>query len=63
MPAVWFHTGLHADYHTTFDRPERIDYGKMERVARLVHQVSWTLANQAGRPKMLDPRPVPKLEQ
>lgn len=63
VPALWFHTGLHPDYHTTFDRPERIDYGKMERVARLVHQVSWTLANQAGRPKMLDPRPVPPLEQ
>jgi hypothetical protein len=63
VPAVWFHTGLHPDYHTTFDRPERIDYGKMERVARLVHQSSWMLANQPGRPKMLDPRPIPKLEQ
>ena len=22
VPAIWFHTGLHPDYHTVFDRPE-----------------------------------------
>ncbi len=51
VPAVWFHTGLHPDYHTQYDRPEKINYEKMERIARLVHQASWTLANQDGRPK------------
>lgn len=51
VPALWFHTGLHPDYHTQYDRPEKINYEKMERVARLVHQASWTLANQDGRPK------------
>jgi hypothetical protein len=60
VPALWFHTGLHPDYHTAFDRPEKIDYGKMERVARLVHQLSWNLAGQAARPRMLSPRPVPE---
>jgi hypothetical protein len=44
VPAIWFHTGLHPDYHTTFDRPEKIEYDKMERIARLVHQLSWDLA-------------------
>ncbi len=59
VPSLWFHTGLHPDYHTAFDRPEKIDYAKMERVARLVHQMSWNLANAAGRPAMIKPRPVP----
>ncbi len=52
VPAVWFHTGLHPDYHTREDDPERIEYGKMERIVRLVHQTSWDLANAAGRPAM-----------
>lgn len=51
VPAVWFHTGLHPDYHTQYDRPEKINYEKLERIARLVHQTSWVLANQDARPK------------
>jgi Zn-dependent M28 family amino/carboxypeptidase len=52
VPAVFFHTGLHPDYHTTGDRPERIHYAKMERIVRLVHQASWDLAQQPGRPRL-----------
>lgn len=51
VPALWFHTGLHPDYHTQYDVPERINYEKMEKIARLVHQVSWVLATQEGRPR------------
>lgn len=51
VPALWFHTGLHPDYHTQYDVPERINYEKMETIARLVHQVSWVLANEEGRPR------------
>ncbi len=52
VPALWFHTGLHPDYHTFYDRPEKINYEKMEKVARLVYQMSWNLANQDQRPKL-----------
>ena len=52
VPAVTFATGLHPDYHTTADRPERIEYDKLERIVRLVHQVSWDLANAADRPAL-----------
>lgn len=52
IPALWFHTGLHPDYHTVYDRPEKINYEKMTRVARLVYQTSWDLAQQAGRPRL-----------
>ena len=53
VPGVWVHTGLHPDYHTIYDRPEKINYAKMEKIARLVYQASWDLANAAGRPKLL----------
>ena len=50
VPAMGFITGLHPDYHTQYDRPEKINYVKMEKIARLVHQVSWDIANADGRP-------------
>ena len=52
VPAVFIHTGLHPDYHTPADRPEKIEYAKMERIVRLVHQASWDLAQQADRPRL-----------
>lgn len=55
VPAVTFATGLHPDYHRPEDRPERIEYDKMARIVRLVHQVSWELANAPDRP-VLDTR-------
>ena len=51
VPALGFMTGLHPDYHTVYDRPEKINYVKMEKIARLIHQASWDLANAATRPK------------
>jgi len=53
VPALFFHTGLHPDYHTTNDRPEKINYVKMEAIARLVHQVSWNLAQTSSRPRYI----------
>ena len=55
VPAVWVHTGLHPDYHTANDDADRINYPKMEKIGRLVHQASWDLANAPGRP-VLDRR-------
>ncbi len=51
VPALGFMTGLHPDYHTVYDRPEKINYAKMEKIARLIHQASWDLANAEARPK------------
>lgn len=51
VPALGFMTGLHPDYHTQYDRPEKINYAKMEKIARLIHQASWDLANGDSRPK------------
>jgi Zn-dependent M28 family amino/carboxypeptidase len=51
VPAMGFITGLHPDYHTQYDRPEKINYAKMEKIARLIYQVSWDIANADGKPK------------
>jgi len=53
VPGLWFLTGLHPDYHTIYDRPERINYPKLEKIVRLVCQMSWDLAQQPGRPKLV----------
>lgn len=49
VPALGFMTGLHPDYHTMYDRPEKINYAKMEKIARLIHQASWNLAQGSGK--------------
>jgi hypothetical protein len=45
VPALFFTTGLHPDYHTPQDTPDRINYEKMERVVRLVFLCAWEAAN------------------
>ena len=58
VPAMGFITGLHPDYHTQYDRPEKINYVKMEKIARLVHQVSWDIANADAKPKAPSTRSI-----
>lgn len=53
VPAVWFLTGLHPDYHTPADDADKINYEKMTRIVKLLHAVSWDLANSDGRPAIL----------
>ena len=55
VPALFFHTGLHPDYHTINDRPEKIEYEKMERIVRLVYQMAWDLADSDLRPDFTGP--------
>lgn len=55
VPALFFHTGLHPDYHRQDDVPERINYEKMEKIVRLVYQTSWSLAQKEGRPGLTSP--------
>jgi Peptidase family M28 len=48
IPALFLTTGLHPDYHTPDDEPARIDFGKLERVARLAARAAWIVAD--GKP-------------
>jgi hypothetical protein len=43
---------LHPDYHTVYDRAEKINYAKMEKVARLVYQAAWDVAQAPRRPQL-----------
>jgi hypothetical protein len=53
IPGIWIFTGLHPDYHTVNDDPERINYVKMEKILKLTYQMSWDLAQADGRPRLL----------
>ena len=52
VPVIFFFTGLHADYHKSTDTIEKINFEKMETIARLVFQVAWKTANQTERLKL-----------
>lgn len=56
VPALFYHTGLHPDYHRQDDVPERINYEKLEKVVRLVYQTSWSLARRPSGPARISLR-------
>ncbi len=47
--AFWF-DGVHEDYHQPGDEPQKIDYGKMEKVARTIFITLWELTDLKERP-------------
>jgi hypothetical protein len=51
IPVAFFFSGLHDDYHRPSDEADRIDYEKLEKVARTVLAVAWRLASDPGRPR------------
>ena len=52
VPVLFFHTGLHPDYHRPTDTPEKINYSKMEKVVRLVFLSSWAAAYSSPPPQL-----------
>ena len=54
IPALFFTTLLHPDYHTPADEASRIDYVKLARMARWMYATGWDVANTSARPA-LDP--------
>ena len=57
VPALFFFTGLHPDYHTPQDDADKLNYGKMEKIVRLTYRVAWHVANMPAPPAFVDPRP------
>lgn len=49
--AFWF-TGTHEDYHGAGDHPDKIDYTKMEKIARTIFLTMWELTDIKERPKV-----------
>jgi len=46
VPAVMFHTGIHADVHQVTDDEAKIDYEKMEQVTKMVFSLGYAVANK-----------------
>ncbi len=51
VPIIFYFDGVHQDYHRPTDTVDKIDFGKMTKVSRLVYELGWTLGNRANRPK------------
>ncbi len=47
-----FFDGVHEDYHRLGDEPQKIDYQKMEKVARTIYMTLLEVANRPLRPKV-----------
>lgn len=58
IPIIFFFDGVHEDYHRPGDEPQKIDYDKMEKVARTVYMTLWAVANLPTRPKVDKPLPA-----
>ena len=52
IPIVFFFDGVHEDYHRPGDEPQKIDYAKMEKVARTIYVMLWEIANRPARVKV-----------
>ncbi len=46
IPVLFYHSGLHADYHQVSDESNRINYHKVARVARLVFRTAMHIADE-----------------
>ncbi|RMG66666.1 MAG: M28 family peptidase, partial [Bacteroidetes bacterium] len=50
IPVIFYFNGTHEDYHQPTDTPDKIEYEKAAKVARLVFHTAWELANRENRP-------------
>jgi hypothetical protein len=50
VPALFFSTNLHSDYHTPRDEPKNIDFGKLTRMTQWMYMTGWIAGNAAKRP-------------
>jgi hypothetical protein len=54
IPSLFFTTLLHADYHTPFDNPDRIDLAKLTKMTRWMYATG-RLAAESEKAPALDP--------
>ena len=52
LPALFFTSLLHPDYHTPRDESARIDTKKIARIAEWMYRTGWKLANNPERPAL-----------
>ncbi len=49
IPVIFYFTGIHDDYHKPTDTIDKIDFDKTSKIAKLVFNTAWQLANQPER--------------
>lgn len=47
IPAFFFTSGVHSDYHKPSDTADKIDYTALQKRATLVFQTAWLIANES----------------
>ena len=62
IPITFWFDGVHEDYHQPGDEPQKIDYPKMEKIARTIFLTMWELADLKQRPAV-DKQLPPELSQ
>lgn len=58
VPAFWWFTGFHPDYHHITDTVEKIDFAKMKKVLDLAYLSGWSFANGIKPPAFVA-NPIP----
>ena len=58
VPAVWWFTGFHPDYHQPSDTVEKINFEKMRKILQLAYLTGWSFADAATPPRYV-PAPMP----
>lgn len=49
IPAIFYFSGVHEDYHRTTDTPDKIMFYKTAKIGRLIFHTTWELANRDKR--------------
>lgn len=53
VPALWFFTGFHPDYHHVTDTVEKIDFAKMTKIVRLGYLTLFDIADEKQTPRFV----------
>jgi hypothetical protein len=53
IPAFWWFTGFHPDYHHTTDTAEKINYVKMAKILRLAYLCGFQFAGETAVPRFV----------
>jgi len=54
VPAFWWFTGFHPDYHHITDTADRINYSKMARILKLAYLSAWQFADASAGPRFVE---------
>lgn len=53
VPAIWWFTGFHPDYHHVTDTADKINYVKMAKILRLAYLTAWEFGDTAAPPRFV----------